>query len=169
MPRGDEHDPDRGEAALIDLFERHMDDVYRFVLARTGSDAVAEDVSSEVFVSAARRLAAQPDAVIDVRWLMGVARNRLIDVWRRDERERRRIARVAAEPVHDGVDAAHTDRVLRALQSLPERQRACVAMRYLDELGVAEIADRLDLTYRTAESLLARGRRNLRRALEEGR
>jgi DNA-directed RNA polymerase specialized sigma24 family protein len=34
---------------------------------------------------------------------------------------------------------------------------------------VAEIADRLEVGYRTAESLLARGRRNFRRAYEEGR
>ena len=159
-----------GEGALVDVFERHVDEVFRFALARTGSRSVADEVTSEVFLAAARRVAARPDDIVEIEWLIGVARNRIIDEWRRRQRDDRRRERAAlerpAEPVPSSPDQ---ERVLRALRSLPHRQRACITMRYLDEMGVAEIADQLEVSYRTAESLLARGRRNFRLAFEEGR
>jgi RNA polymerase sigma-70 factor (ECF subfamily) len=154
------------------LFDAHSDEVFRFVVARSGSHAVAEDVTGEVFLAAARRIRDHGDD-IDVRWLIGVARNRLIDTWRSRERDRRRLARASADPSNrdDHTDippSMHQDeRTLRALRSLPDRQRAAVVLRYLDELSVSEVADRLDMPYGTAESLLARGRRSFKQAYEE--
>lgn len=59
------------------------------------------------------------------------------------------------------------DAVLAALQSLPPRQRVAISLRYLDDHSVAEIATVMEIDYRAAESLIARGRRRLIMAWEE--
>ena len=64
----------------------------------------------------------------------------------------------------DEVPVVAAADVLDALQTLPDRQRAALSLRYLEELSVAEIADELSVTYTAAESLLARGRRSFERA-----
>lgn len=161
--------PDAARRSAAELFDAHFDVVYRYCLSRTADPSVAEDVAAQTFYEAARRLTSDPTEPLDRQWLFVVAKRRIIDGWRRRERERELAQRVRALRPADsaprvGVDG---DRVVRALASLPERQRRAVVLRYLDELSVAEIADALALSYQAAESLLARGRRGFVRAWEE--
>jgi DNA-directed RNA polymerase specialized sigma24 family protein len=65
--------------------------------------------------------------------------------------------RDALEGMEDGI--ATSDLVLQVLDSLPSRQRRALMLRYLDEHSVAEVADTMEVSYQTAESLLARARR----------
>lgn len=166
--RGTLH-PDAARRFAAELFDAHFDAVYRYCLSRTAHPAFAEDVAAQTFYEAARRLASDPTEPIDRPWLFVVAKRRIIDGWRRREREHDLERRVRAlRPVdaapNTGLDG---DRVVRALASLPERQRRAVVLRYVDEQSVAEIADTLEVTYQAAESLLARGRRGFVRAWEE--
>ncbi len=149
-------------AALAALFDANVDDLYRYCLARCGSETIADDATSEAFFAAARLFAAGRAAEVDRPWLYVVAKRRLLDQWRAVERERRRTQRLRTLRQDDAeIDLGEpmSERVLRALQSLPRRQRAALALRYLDECSVAEVADALDVNYSAAESLLARGRR----------
>ena len=57
--------------------------------------------------------------------------------------------------------------MLSALERLPDRQRAALVLRYLDEFSVTEVADAMDLTYTAVESLLARGRRSFATAYRQ--
>ena len=74
------------------IYRRALPQVYGYLLPRCGSAALAEDLTAETFMAAVaatrRRGAAEPT----VAWLIGVARHKLIDHWRRDTRERRRLA-----------------------------------------------------------------------------
>ncbi len=151
---------------LADLFDTEFDSIYRFCLARTADPAAADDAASEAFLAASRAFADGRGADIDRPWLFVAARNRIIDQWRSNERQRDRIKKLVqlrrpewAEP--NGADGASdiADHVLAALSSLPERQRLALTLRYLDENSVAEVAEQLGATYTTAESLLARARR----------
>lgn len=159
-----------GRAALAALFERHHDSVFRYLTARSGSAQVAEEVTSDTFADVARLCAAGRAADVTEAWLMTVARRRLIDSWRGTERHRRRVQRVAQlrPSVEPGVDVGDDDLVVAALQSLADRQRLVLTLRYLDDLSVAEVADQLNLTYRATESLLARARKSFERAYREG-
>lgn len=155
---------------LSSLFAAHHDDVYRFALARCGSRPIAEEVTSDAFTDAARLCADGRGDQVTAAWLVEVARRRLIDRWRRAGRERRRVEKLARQRVvpYDRSDRTGNDeRVLHALESLPERQRAALTLRYLDEHSVAEVATMLDTTYRAAESLLARARGSFMTAYEE--
>ena len=57
---------------------------------------------------------------------------------------------------------------LEALAAVPPVQRAALALRYLDDLSVAGVAEALDRSVRATESLLARGRDNFRRHYSGG-
>ena len=159
-PRADER------PRLARLFDREFDALYRFCLARTGDSAAADDAASEAFTAAARLFASGRGNEVTRAWLFVVAKNRMVDDWRMEQRHQRRVRRLVElrQTGNAESDTASTsviaDEVLAALASLPERQRAALALRYLDEHSVSEVADHLDLTYQAAESLLARARRS---------
>lgn len=152
-----------GRDRLGDLFESTFDDLYRYCLARTANRTIAEEAASEAFLAAARTVASGRGDV-DRAWLFVVARNRIVDGWRSAERQRRRFASLVA--LRRGVeeDSDEADRlgevVIDVMRRLPERQRAALALRYLDGCTVGEVAVELEIEYAAAESLLARGRRN---------
>lgn len=163
-------DEARTRRALDQLFVESFDAVYRFCRSRCGSVSLAEDAAAETFADAARVMARDPNVVIDAAWLFTVARRRVIDGWRREERERRRAERVATQITNEpDNDAAGPDTALmqQALGRLPERQRAAVILRYVDGCGVDEISRILEISYEAAASLLARSRRALLAAYEE--
>jgi RNA polymerase sigma-70 factor, ECF subfamily len=112
-------------------------------------------------VAALRR----PDPpLVTVAWLIGVARHKLVDHWRRGERERRGLAALeAAESDDPWGEVLDMSAARSALARLPGPQRAALALRYLDGLSVTEIADHLDRTVRGTETLLVRARAALRR------
>lgn len=158
---------DEGELRLARLFDESYERIRRYCAVRAGSDAVAADVTADTFADAARALARDPAADVAEAWLFMVARRRLADHWRSAERQRRKLGRLlgtrldltVAGPGEYDHDHRAVQRVRRALDALPDRQRAALTLRYLDECSVAEVAEQLDLTYRAAESILARARR----------
>jgi RNA polymerase sigma factor (sigma-70 family) len=72
-------------------------------------------------------------------------------------RERGEAARARMEP----VDVGQRDELWRALQRLPERQRAAVVLRYFEDLPEAQVAARLGVRPGTAKALLHQARRRL--------
>jgi RNA polymerase sigma-70 factor, ECF subfamily len=142
--------------------------VYGYLLPRCGSVTDAEDLTAETFMAAVAALK-RPDAPsVTVAWLIGTARHKLIDHWRRAERERRGLATVGPDQPDDPWDELlDTSAAYSALARLPGPQRAALALRYLDGLPVTDIADHLDRTVRGTETLLVRARAALRRIYEE--
>ena len=176
-----EHQTQRSRRALQTLYRTEVGAVYGYLLARCGSRPVAEDLTAETFLNAADRFAQGDGDDITGAWLMTVAKRRLIDHWRRAESQRERIERFGRElgllpgrrrePTDDDIEASEAadamrQRVLAALASLPERHRAALTLRYLDEHTVSEVADMLGMSYQAAESLLARARRGFVVAFE---
>jgi RNA polymerase sigma-70 factor (sigma-E family) len=84
-------------------------------------------------------------------------------------RQRRPVA-VPVSVVSDGADdgVVERDRVLRALTTLPFRQRAAVVLRYYDDLSEADIAQTLGIAPGTVKSTLSRALDRLRVLLQEG-
>ena len=73
--------------ALLSLYDAHVEQVYSYFHRRCGDRTVAEELTSETFLSALRSLhRAQPQSA-DAAWLIGIARHKLVDHWRRRERE----------------------------------------------------------------------------------
>jgi RNA polymerase sigma-70 factor (ECF subfamily) len=157
--------------AFTRAYRAEMPAVFRYLLRATGGDrALAEDLTQATFLAAARRFAAGDPACVGAAWLRVVARNGLIDHVRRARREEARLP-VLAGPPGPGPgarpDDGPADEALAALRRLPPAPRLALALRYLDDLPVAEVADLMGRSVRATESLLARGRAALRQAYDE--
>ena len=145
--------------------------VYGYLLPRCGSAALAEDLTSETFLAAVNASRQGQLTEVSTAWLVGVARHKLVDHWRRLEREQRSLAAEAStaadveDPWDEWLDAetAHA-----CLAQLPVSQRAALVLRYLDGLPVADVAEHLGRTLHGTETLLARSRAALRRQYGEG-
>ena len=152
---------------LRELYAATMPRVYGFVIARCGSPALAEDITSQVYVDAARAFAGGKAREVTTPWLLTVARNRVTDHWRSKASNRQRVEAISRErPPAVDDDSDLDDVVDICLASLPDTQRAALVLRYMDDHSVAEVADVLELSYQAAESLLARARRSFRTAFE---
>lgn len=154
---------------LLTLYDDALPHVYGYLLARCGDTGLAEDLTAESFLAAvhAVRKPGTPDPSIS--WLIGVARHKLADYWRRVEREQRGLRLLGHEPgrVDDPWEAV-VDRIRarEVLDRLGAHHRAALTLRYLDGLPVPEVARYLDRTVHATEALLVRARAAFRRIYE---
>ena len=152
---------------VVAIYTEALPRVYGYLLPRCGNVSVAEDLTAETFLAAVA--AARMGGELSVPWLVGVARHKLVDHWRRLEREER----VAEEPVVDRDDPwpdwFDTESAYAALARLPLPQRAALTLRYLDGLPVISVAEHLGRSVHATETLLVRSRHALRRLYEEDR
>jgi RNA polymerase sigma-70 factor (ECF subfamily) len=159
-------------------FRRWYDDavrrVYRYLLTRCGGDsALAEELTQQAFINAIEHRDAYQGRSSAITWVCSIARNALIDHYRRlDREERGRLRMVVTELEPTAVDPGAIlleDRreVAAALAALPPLQRAAIVLRYLDGLPVREIAGQLGRSESATESLLSRARERLREILRE--
>jgi RNA polymerase sigma-70 factor (ECF subfamily) len=169
-------EPARGETEPLDLdaggFRRFYDDalprVYGYLLHRCGGSAsVAEDLTQETFLAAVAELKKGRRIDAPVPWIYGIARHKLLDHYRAQERRERRRGGEAAEPATASLRETD-DRALAALAAVPAAQRVALVLRHVDGLSVPEVATALGRSIEAVESLLARGRVGFRRAYAEG-
>lgn len=155
--------------ALMDI---HLAAVTAYAWHMLGDRAEAEDVAQETFIRFMKKAHSwKPGAARLRTWLLRVA----INLCRDRLRARRPHTELDAETGLDGepgivtrldggIDRRRT--VRRALSELPERQTSAIALVHYLGFSNAEAAASLDISVDALESLLARGRRTLRRKLE---
>lgn len=156
----------REAAAWGELFEQEYPLVYRTVLSRTGNPAAAEDVASQVFVEAIEGIGRFQDRGRPVgAWLMVIARHRVADWFRRQQRERG----TAIEPQTDGPEAGLTV-ALEALQVLTPEQREVVHLRFVEGFPLEDVALRTGRSVGAVKALQHRAITRLRGVIgEQGR
>ena len=156
-------------ADLLSIYDRAVGDVHRYV-ARRCPAAEVEDLTSETFMAAVDSIQRGVVAEVTVAWLMGIARHKVVDHWRRVEREQRRLAAVEGElsdeldPWDPVIDQQHAEAVLAALRP---NHRLVLTLKYRDGLPVAEIAQLLDRSANGIEALLTRAKAEFRSAYGE--
>jgi len=158
------------EAAFREWYERSLPRVYGYLYNRCGRNSqTAEDLTQETFVEAVRSRRHPDDE--PVTWLIGIARHRLLDHFRKLERRERGFLRLVATrpPTDIWPDTETDDLVASAVASLPAAQRSAIVLRYMDDLPVAEVCRLLGRSEGAVESLLSRGRAALRESLAEYR
>ncbi|MGD9752008.1 MAG: RNA polymerase sigma factor [Acidimicrobiia bacterium] len=151
--------------ALCALLDAALPDVYDYLLRRCHRRVIAEDLTSESYLAAIAAFGERP-VPLTVAWLIGIARHKLADHWRREAQESRRLAAVAgalgpqAEPGIDAIDTGSADEVLQRLNPM---QRAALTLRYVDGLPVPEVASLLGRSVHATETLLVRAKQAYRR------
>jgi RNA polymerase sigma-70 factor, ECF subfamily len=154
---------------LLELYDEALPHVYGYLLARCGDRGLAEELTAESFLAAADAVRKPGGPGLSVPWLIGVARHKLADHWRRVEREQRGLRLLDAEPAlaEDPWDATVDQiRAREVLAQLGGHHRAALTLRYLDGLPVPEVARHLDRTVHATEALLVRARAAFRRIYE---
>ena len=158
------------EAALRAWYDESLPRVYGYLFNRCGRNAhTAEELTQQTFVEAVRSRRAPNDE--PVTWLIGIARHRLLDHFRKLERRERGFLRLVATrpPTDIWPDTESDDQIAAALAQLPAGQRSAIVLRYMDDLPVAEVCRLLGRSEGAVESLLSRGRAALRESLAEFR
>jgi len=153
----------------VDLYDRAVPQVYGYLLPRCGDVSIAEELTAESLLAAATAAKRNAVAEVTVAWLIGIARHKLVDHWRRVERETRNLTLMADaveldDPWDDIVEAQRAHEVLARL---PAPQRIALALRYLDGLPVADVAARVGRSLHATETLLVRARAAFRRIYQE--
>lgn len=148
---------------LLALYDEALPAVYGYFVRRCGDRGTAEDLTSETFLAAMDAARKPSPPQLSVPWLIGVARHKLADHYRR-ARIPVPVAEVPepAEPVDDWD--VQLDRIVaeQVLARLPEQHRIVLALRYLDDCSVGECADLIGRTVQATEALLVRARRAFR-------
>ncbi|WP_103941062.1 RNA polymerase sigma factor [Thermomonospora echinospora] len=173
MSRPGQLEPDPG-VALLELYDAALPEVYGYLLSRCGQRSLAEDLTAETFLAAVEAVRRRPPPALSVAWLVGVARHKLADHWRRAAREERGLRVVGGrdgdceDPWDERLDALVAREVLA---ELGPHHRAALTLRYLDGLPVAQVAEHLHRTVHATEALLVRARGAFRDAYarREGR
>jgi RNA polymerase sigma-70 factor, ECF subfamily len=158
------------EEALAALYRRRQGNVYRFALQMSGSPALAEDVTQEVFMALMRDGTSYDSSRGPLNWfLLGIARNL---VRQRLGRERFYVSladdqdgdpvasepQAVSDPLHELSRTETIEVVRKAVFSLPLRYREVVVLCELQELSYAEAAGILGCAIGTVRSRLHRGR-----------
>ena len=158
-------------AGLLALYDTALPQVYGYLLSRCGQRSLAEELTAETFLAAVDAVRREPPTAVSAGWLVGVARHKLADHWRRQAREDRQLRSVAESPGPPGPDSEDlwVDAVTahEVLARLGPHHRMVLTLRYLDGLPVPEVARLLDRTLHATEALLVRARAAFRRAYDE--
>ncbi|WP_262415644.1 MULTISPECIES: RNA polymerase sigma factor [unclassified Pseudomonas] len=164
-------------AAFEILYARHRQGLYRFLLGLSGKPELADEVFQDTWLSLIRSTS-QPQGRATFRtWLFQIARNRLIDHWRKHG---------AHQPLHDSYDeqlhaigdetndpeqllnlSRDSQRLESALQTLPADQREVFLLRAHGDLDLAQIASLTETPLETVKSRLRYAQHKLRRLLAE--
>lgn len=168
--------------AYTELYRRTYDDVYREIFVYVKNKDKIEDLVSETYIQAFRRLEQLNKPSSFLPWIRTIGRNKAIDVLRKkkpkvsidsfdvlnegcDEKGLRfeeKFADKNAKIPLDEIDKRETHRLMEEiLDSIPEEQSCVVKMFYYDEMSIREIAEILGCSENTVKSRLSYGRNKI--------
>ncbi|MFI6134007.1 sigma-70 family RNA polymerase sigma factor [Micromonospora sp. NPDC051141] len=168
-----------GDAEAFGLvYDRYVDQVFRFVARRVRDRQVAEDLTSEAFLRALRNLDAfrRPGGDFGA-WITTIARNLIInhhESYRhrfevpvaeyRDQAE----AGPVADPARTAMDRLTHEALLAGVEQLSAPQRQCIVLRFLRELSIDETAQAMGRTPAAIKAIQHKALRALRGLLPVG-
>ena len=185
---GDGDDPERSRiAGLVALaqqgdaeafgmvYDAYVDQIYRYLYYRVGSHAVAEDLTSETFLRALRRIDSFTYTGKDIgAWFTTIARNLVTDHVKssRFKLEVTTADMLDADRGDDGIEQQVLDRLqnvalLDAVKQLKPEQQECIVLRFLQGLSLAETAEVMARTEGAIKQLQLRAVRALAKLLPE--
>ena len=150
-----------------EVYRLYFADVYRYVLALSRDEAVAEEITQETFFRALSAIDEfRGDCQLRV-WLCQIARNRYLSLCR----EQSRYGEMASESGDDGIEDGFADRetagkLHRLLHDLPEPYKEVFSLRTFGELSVAEIGELFGKTENWARVTYFRARKKLKEAYD---
>ncbi len=166
------------DADFDELYLQFSDKIYKYFYWQVKDPYLAEDFTGEVFVRAWKNWRRfKPD--YSSAWLYKIARNLLIDYWRknkdRKERSLEALVEAGTEPSYDEdlIGKIQSDNEIKQLREaislLPENLREIVILRFIEELSAKEVGEILNLTEVNVRVLQYRGLQKLREIFKNGK
>jgi len=162
---------ERDETAFVDLF-RHFAPRIKAFLMRSGADAaMAEECVQEVMTTVWQKAGQfDPTRASVATWVFTIARNRRIDVLRRQKRPEPEDLTWGPEAERDQEDQLslqqESEQLGEAIASLPAKQRELIEKAYFGDLTHSEIADQTGLPLGTIKSRIRLALERLRHAMD---
>lgn len=160
------------QAGLRALMSRHQLRIYRFILRRVKSEAMAEELTNEVFVDAWRNAKSYEGRSEPTTWLLSIAHNRAISSLRKrreeswDEDKAGEIADTGDDPevaVQKGDKAAV---MRRCLDSLSADHKEIIDLVYYQEMSIAEVSEIVGVPEATVKTRMFYARKKLSEVLK---
>lgn len=154
------------------LYDLHRDKLFFYTLKLTDSRQLAEDILQEVFI----RVWQQRETLKEIRsldaWIFTVAKNQVLNGFRRASLERSILASMepteAIDPVTQSINYKDANRFLQeAINRLPPQQKMIYRLRQEQGLKNQEIAHQLNISPLTVKKHIAQASRSLRILLEK--
>ena len=147
------------EAGFMACYRDTFAEVYRYAGLLCGNDrAGAEDLVQDVYLAALAKARDGALRELSVGWFVTATHHRFVDRLRSSERERRRLELVVSQP----APVESMPAVPSQLSELPDRERAALVLRYVDDLTVGQVAHVMGISGHAAESLVARALQRVR-------
>lgn len=157
---------DQRARKLADLVERYYALLYRYAYRLTGSEADAEDLTQQAFLTAQSKWEQLRDEEKAKSWLFTIARN----AWLKDLRAPALLVsstldELPGRPAEAGPADFDHEQLQNVLNDLPEEFRTPVVLFYFEEFSYKEIAEQMEVPVGTIMSRLARAKAFLRQRL----
>ncbi len=166
---------DGDAAAFGELYDIHVDQIYRHIYYRVGNTNDAEDLTQQVFIRAWHAMKRyRKKSTPFVGWLFTISRNLVIDFYRsrKDKVSLDDDYQIASrEPALEQraeIEMEHEE-VLKNIARLPEEHRQVVVMRFIEDYSFGEIASVLNKTEGAIRVTLHRALKKMRDFMEEGK
>lgn len=158
------------QAAFAQIYHRYAQPLYRYIYFRVGDADLAEDLRAEVFLRVFESLDRYEDRGWPLSaWLYRIARDRTVDVIRRS-RLRQTVSLeswsgACEGPDHEVVTRLDCEELRRHLCDLTDDQRQVIYLRFMADLSIQEVAQRLGRSEGAVKALQHRGLQSLARRL----
>jgi RNA polymerase sigma factor (sigma-70 family) len=168
------------EAAFKQVFDAHQDRIYNTILYMIQSAEEAEDLTQEVFVDVFLSMENFKAQSKLSTWIYRIAVNKALN-HQRFKKAKKRLGAVLSifnlSPADNAPDFIHpgillenkelSESLYQAINQLPEKQKTAFVLRQLEDLSYIEIAEVMQTTTPSVESLLFRAKQNLQKILEK--
>lgn len=134
------------QEAFAQLYEEYFGKIYRYVALRIGSQAEAEDMAQQVFLSAIKSLSSFKWRDIPFSaWLFRIARNQAVDYLRRSSRRpttslEKPLAGSGDDPQQTAEHKLDIEQLILATKKLTHAQQEVISLRFTSELPIAQVA-----------------------------
>jgi len=164
-----------GDPAAWDaLFRRYQLPLYTYVFELIKDEQAGLDIIQETFIGAVRNIAGLRENKKFGSWLFGIAHQKCVQRWRKQNREKDALEEIAASPTEADDDPARLlirqeqeVEFMETLNQLPPAQRSVVLLHFIEEFSIEEIAGITGVPPGTVKSRLHYAKQALRKLWKE--
>ena len=161
------------EQFFSQIYDEHVDKVYRFVFFKVSNEALAQDITSETFTRLWKEISFDREVKSPSGFLFRVAKNLITDHYRVKDQNPANLDNLDNVLVDQKEDVLSTivqndemRTIKAALDQLSEDSRLAVSLYYIEQLPYSDVAKALNRSQGATRVMVSRGMKQLRKILE---